>query len=339
MEIRQLKAFLAIAEARTFTAAAQRIHYTQAALSMQIKQLEKEVGVPLFTRMPRRVVLTEAGEHLHERAQRILREHDAALAELAELAGAKHGRLRVGSASGMVSADSLPLILKRLRKTHQNAEVSVSSGTSEELVKKILAGEIDAAFISLPVQAKNVETELLSRDQLVAIASPRHAMAAQKVVSAFALEGEKLILGERGGNTRRLIDEFFAQAGLKPTVAMELSRQAAIRNMVAADMGVGIVPLSVAREDVERGRLVRWWIEGARINWEMGLARLSGGYLSPVCQSFMELCREHFTAEAAARPPARRSASKKPEGGVKKAGRKPAAKGATQSKGSKKSKR
>ncbi|HEY0171729.1 MAG TPA: LysR family transcriptional regulator [Pyrinomonadaceae bacterium] len=339
MEIRQLKAFLAIAEARTFTAAAQRIHYTQAALSMQIKQLEKEVGVPLFIRMPRRVVLTEAGEHLHERAQRILREHDAALAELAELAGAKHGRLRVGSASGMVSADALPLILKRLRKSHPNADVSVSSGTSEEQVKKILAGEIDAAFISLPVRAKNVETELLSRDQLVAIASPRHAMAGQKVVSAFALAGEKLILGERGGNTRRLIDEFFAEAGLKPTVAMELSRQAAIRNMVAADMGVGIVPFSVAREDVERGRLVRWWIEGARINWEMGLARLSGGYLSPVCQSFMELCREHFAAEAGTGTAAPRRASKKTAGGAKKAVRKTAAKGAARPKGSKKSKR
>src|SRR5215212_1493585 len=313
MEIRQLKAFMAIADAHTFTAAAQRIHYTQAALSMQIKQLEREVGVPLFTRMPRRVVLTEAGERLMSRAQHILREHDAALAELAELAGAKHGRLRVGSASGMVSTDSLPAILKKLRKAHTHAEVSVTSGTSEELVKKILAGEIDAAFVSLPVQARNVETELLSQDQLVAIASPRHALARQRVVSAFALAGEKLILGERGGNTRRLIDEFFAEAGLKPTVAMELSRQAAIRNMVAADMGVGIVPLSTAREDVERGRLVRWWIEGVRINWELGVARLSGGYLSPVCNSFLELCREHFadSANGDDSPPPRASSKRK----------------------------
>src|SRR5215212_8816244 len=311
MEIRQLKAFMAIADAHTFTAAAQRTHYTQAALSMQIKQLEREVGVPLFTRMPRRVVLTEAGERLMARAQHILREHDAALAELAELAGAKHGRLRLGSASGMVSADSLPAILKRLRRVHTHAEVSVTSGTSEELVKKILAGEADAAFVSLPVQARNVETELLSQDQLVAIASPRHAMAGQRVVSAFALAGEKLILGERGGNTRRLIDEFFSEAGLKPTVAMELSRQAAIKNMVAADMGVGIVPLSVVRDEVERGRLVRWWIEGARINWEMGLARLSGGYLPPVCQAFVELCREHFAAAAPGPEPKRRRAAKR----------------------------
>src|SRR5918998_5778984 len=211
MEIRQLRAFLAIADARTFTAAALRIHYTQAALSMQIKQLEREVGVPLFTRMPRRVVLTEAGERLLERAHHILREHDAALAELAELAGAEHGRLRVGSASGMVSADSLPAILKRLRKSHTHADVSVCSGTSEELVKKILAGELDAAFISLPVQARNVETEMLSQDQLVAIASPRHKMSGERVVSAFALAGEKLILGERGGKTGRLLDEFFAE--------------------------------------------------------------------------------------------------------------------------------
>src|SRR5215207_3242571 len=311
MEIRQLKAFLAIADARTFTAAAQRIHYTQAALSMQIKQLEREVGVPLFTRMPRRVVLTEAGERLLARAQHIMREHDAALAELAELAGAKHGRLRVGSASGMVSTDSLPAILKKLKRAHTHAEVSVTSGTSEELVRKILAGETDAAFVSLPVQARGVETELLSQDQLVAIASPRHPMAGQRVVSAFALAGEKLILGERGGNTRRLIDEFFAEAGLKPTVAMELSRQAAIRNMVAADMGVGIVPLSVVRDEVERGRVVRWWIEGARINWEMGLARLSGGYLSPVCQTFIELCRAHFAAAAPPPEPKRRRGAKK----------------------------
>jgi LysR family transcriptional regulator, low CO2-responsive transcriptional regulator len=294
MEIRQLRAFVAIAETRTFTAAAHRVHVTQAAISMQIRQLEQEVGIPLFIRTPRRVVLTEAGDLLLGRARFILREHDAALAELAALAGSEHGRLRLGSASGMVSAGALPDVLRRLLKLYPQAEVTVTSGTSEELVRKIVAGDLDVAFVSLPVEARNVDTELLSRDQLVAIASPRHPLAAQRVISAFALAQEKLILGERGGNTRRLIDGFFEDAGLRPKVAMELSRQAAIKNMVAADMGVGIVPLSTAREDVESGRLVRWWIEGARINWEMGMARLSGGYLSPACRTFVELCRQHY---------------------------------------------
>ena len=77
-------------------------------------------------------------------------------------------------------------------------------------------------------------------------------------------------------------------------MAMELSRQAAIRRMVEEDMGVGIVPFQSVREEVEKGRLVRWWIEGAQINWELGIARLSGGYESPIMQSFLRLARRHF---------------------------------------------
>ena len=296
MELRQLRAFVSIAETHTFTAAAERMHVTQAAISMQIRQLERELGTALFIRTPRRVVLTEAGEKLIERARVILREHDAALAEMAELTGAERGRLRLGSASAMVSADPLPQILKELRSHHPNAEISVKTGTSDELVKQILAGDLDLAFVSMPVEARGIETDLLTKDELVAIASPRHPMARNRVISAFALAGEKLILGERGGNTRRLIDEFFAEAGLKPTVSMELSRQSAIKRMVEEDMGVGIVPRKTAHEDVAKGRLVQWWIEGAHINWELGLARLSGGYNSPLCQTFTSLCHKYFEA-------------------------------------------
>lgn len=294
MDIRQLKAFVAIAETHTFTAAAERVHVTQAAISMQIRQLEGEAGMPLFVRTPRRVVLTEAGEKLLERARAILREHDAALNELAALAGAEQGRLRIGSASAMVSTDPLPRILKEVRRRHPKAEVSVTSGTSVALVQQILAGELDIGFVSLPVEARGIETELLGSDELIAIASPRHKLAKQRVISAFALASEHLILGQRGGNTRRLIDEFFAEAGVRPKVTMELSRLAAIKRMVEADMGVGIVPRQSAREEIAAGRLVQWWIEGARINWELGLARLSGGYASPVCQSFEQLCRQYF---------------------------------------------
>lgn len=299
MEIRQLRAFVAIAEAGTFTAGAKRVHVTQAAISMQIRQLENELGARLFVRAPRRVVLTEAGEHLLHRARHILREHDAAQDEIAELAGAERGRLRIGSASAMVLTDPLPKILKELRRQHPRAEVSVSSGTSEYLVAQILGGELDLAFVSLPVEARGIQTERLNEDQLVAIASSRHRLAKQKAVSAYTLAGEKLILGERGGNTRRLIDQFFAQAGVALSVSMELSRQQAIKRMVEEDMGVGIVPLQSVIEDVEKGRLVRWWIEGAQINWELGVARLSGGYESPIMQAFLKLVRDHFEKASA----------------------------------------
>jgi len=298
LEIRQLRAFVAIAETGTFTAGALRVHVTQAAISMQIRQLENEVGARVFVRAPRHVILTEAGEHLLQRARQILREHDAALDEIAELAGAERGRLRIGSASAMILTDQLPKILKELRKQHPAADIAVASGTSESLVDQILAGELDIAFVSLPVDVRGIQTDRLSEDQLVAIASPRHKLAKQRTISAYTLAGEKLILGERGGNTRRLIDQFFAQAGVTLRVAMELSRQAAIRRMVEEDMGVGIVPLQSVKEEVEKGKLVRWWIEGAKINWELGLAQLTGGYESPIMQKFVALTRRSFSGDA-----------------------------------------
>ncbi|HZH91532.1 MAG TPA: LysR family transcriptional regulator [Pyrinomonadaceae bacterium] len=303
MEIRQLRALAAIAETRTFTAAAARVHVTQAAISMQIRQLELETGTLLFVRTPRRCVLTHAGELLLERARRILREHDGALAELAELSGTAHGRLRLGSASAMFSSDQLPSILKELRARRENVEVTVTSGTSEALVKQITSGELDIAFISLPVEARGVQTELLLKDELIAIANPDHPLAHKRVISAFELAGQKLILGERGGNTRRLIDGFFAEAGLRPVVAMELSRLTSIKRMVESGMGVGIVPVRSALDEIAGGRLVRWWIEGAQINSELGFAYLSGVYQSPVMQMFINLCRENLAAEAEANKP------------------------------------
>lgn len=294
MEIRQLKAFLAIAEAKTFTAGARRVNVTQAAISMQIRQLEEEVGLQLFTRTPRRVILTEAGEYLLERARKILREHDSALAEIAEVAGAEYGRLRIGTASGTFAMHQLPGILRKLKEKFPNSELTVSSGTSQRLVDKMMHGELDTAFVSLPVDNANITTESIFSDEIVAIAHPDHPLAKEKFISAATLAGENLILGERGGNTRRMIDEFFAAANVKPNITMELSRQEAINLMVEANLGVGMAGAkSVAREKRD-GKLITWLIEGAEIKWELGLARLRGGHFSPIGKEFARLCKESF---------------------------------------------
>lgn len=294
MEIRQLRAFLAIAEAKTFTAGARRVNVTQAAISMQIRQLEDEVGLPLFTRTPRRVIMTEAGEYLLERARRIMREHDSALAEIAEVAGAEHGRLRIGSASAMFATKQLPAILQRLKEKFPNAEISVTSGTSQTLVEKIMHGEVDIAFISLPVEGSHVSIDPLFSDEIVAIAHPDHPLASEKFISAATLAGENLILGEKGGNTRRMIDDFFDAANVRPNIVMELSRQEAINQMVENNMGVGIAGAKTVSEEIRGGRLVSWLIEGAEIKWDLGLARLRGGYYSPISKEFVHFCRESF---------------------------------------------
>jgi DNA-binding transcriptional LysR family regulator len=294
MEIRQLKAFLAIAEAKTFTAGARRVNVTQAAISMQIRQLEDEVGLQLFTRTPRRVILTEAGECLLDRARRILREHNSAVAEIAELGGIEHGRLRIGSASAEFATLQLPMILRKLKLKFPNADLSVASGTSQRLVDRIMHGEVDIAFVSLPVDNSSITTDRLFTDEIVAIAHPSHPRAGDKFISAAALAGEKLILGERGGNTRRMIDEFFNAANVRPNIIMELSRQEAVNQMVENNLGVGTAGAKMIAGAVRDGKLIKWMIEGAEINWELGLARLRGGYYSPIAKEFVGLCKDSF---------------------------------------------
>lgn len=294
MEIRQLKAFLAIAEAKTFTAGARRVNVTQAAISMQIRQLEDEVGLQLFTRTPRRVIMTEAGEYLLERARKILREHDSALAEIAEVAGAEYGRLRIGSASGTFAMSQLPGIMHNLKKKFPNSELTVASGTSQKLVDRIMHGEVDMAFVSLPVDNLNISTESLFSDEIVAIAHPKHQLAKEKYISAATLAGESLILGERGGNTRRMIDEFFQAANVRPNITMELSRQEAINQMVENNLGVGMAGAKSVAKEIHDSRLISWFIEGAEIKWELGLARLRGGHFSPIGKEFVRLCKESF---------------------------------------------
>jgi DNA-binding transcriptional LysR family regulator len=240
------------------------------------------------------VILTEAGERLLTRARKILTEHDSALSEIAELAGAEFGRLRIGSASAMFATQQLPTIMQRLRLTFPNSELTVNSGTSAALVDKIMHGEIDTAFISFPVENSNVICDLLFSDEIVAIAHPSHPLKNERFISAATLAGEKLILGERGGNTRRMIDEFFNAANVRPNVVMELSRQEAINQMVENNLGVGIAGAKTVAKEIRDGRLISWMIEGAEIKWELGLARLRGGYYSPIAKEFVTLCKDSF---------------------------------------------
>ena len=294
MEIKQLRVFKAVAETNSFAVGAAHFDITEQEISTRIGQLEEEIGLQFFTGGAHRLILTEAGEHLLRRAGKILREHDDALAELAELAGAKHGRLRIGSASAMFATAQLPEILEKLKQKFPNAEIHVSSGTSHKLVERIMRGEINIAFVSLPIENSNIQTDLLFSDEIAAIAYPDHPLAKEKYISAATLAGEQLILGEKGGSTRRLIDDFFAAANVKPNVVMELSRQEAIVKMVENKMGIGIANTESVAAEIRENRLIAWLIEGAEIKRELGLARLRGGYSSQVEKEFVRLCKESF---------------------------------------------
>jgi DNA-binding transcriptional LysR family regulator len=294
MEFRQLRTFQAIAETRSFTRAAERVHLTQAAVSAQIKALETEIGTPLFARVNKKVFLTEAGELLLVRAQKLLREHDETVFALTELAQAERGRLRLGTASTMASIHPLPKILAELRTQHANAQVTVFRGTSAEIVARILGADLDLGLVSLPVEAPDIRAERLRRDLLVAIVPPSHRLARYRSVTAQQLAAESLILGEEGGNTRRMIDLFFSRAGFVPEVTMELGSMTAIKRMVEHGLGVSIVPRSSVQDEVSAGELHALRVRELEVYWELGLVSLKTEQLSPVQQTFRRLCRKYF---------------------------------------------
>ncbi len=294
MEFRQLRTFLAIVETRSFTRAAQRVHLSQAAVSAQIKALEEEVGALLFARVNKKVFLTEAGEVLLRHAEKLMHDYDEATFALSELNQAGRGRLRIGTASTMATTHPLPLILAELKHMYPGAQVTVFHGTSAEIVAKILKGDLDMGLVSLPVEASDIHAEVLRRDLLVAIVPPHHHLAQQTTISVQQLAGEPLILGETGGNTRRLIDLFFEKERLRPQIIMELGSVTSIKRMVEQGLGVSIVPRSSVREEVAAGKLGTLTIRELNIYWELGLVSLKSNHLPQVQQTFRQLCLKYF---------------------------------------------
>lgn len=294
MELRLLRTFKAVADAGSFTQAASRIHLSQAAVSVHMRQLEQEIGAPLFLRVNKKLYLTEAGRALLGHAETIIRAHDEAKADLAAIGGPSRGRLRLGVASTAITAHPLPEILSEIKRKYALLDLSVVGGTSEKIVEEILGGSIDAGLVSLPVETSDVLTETLRSDRLVAAMSLQHKLAQSRVISPEELSSEPLILGEKGGNTRRLIDLFFEKNGLDPKIVMELQRTEAIIKMVELGFGVTILPRGSVHTHVARGTLRAVPVRELDVEWLFGLAYLKSDYLPPALESFLQLCRAYI---------------------------------------------
>lgn len=294
MEHRLLKTFKAVAEAGSFTAAALRIHLTQAAVSVHIKQLEEEIGTPLFLRVNKKLYLTDAGRLLLTHTENILRAYDSAQSDLAAMTQAARDHLHIGVASTAVTAHPLPEILSEVKRKHSLLDLMVVGGTSEWIISQILDSKLDIGLVSLPVENTDVATERLRSDKLVAVLSPDHRLARARVMTPEQLAAEPLILGEKGGNTRRLIDIFFEKSGLAPVIVMELQRTEAILKMVERRFGVTILPQAAVQREVKHGRLRAIPVRDLNLRWEFGVAYLKSDYLPAAVNNFIKLCRAYL---------------------------------------------
>jgi len=255
MELRHLRYFLAVAEEGQFTRAAERLAMQQPPLSQQIRTLEEEIGFELFVRMPRGVTLTPAGQAFAEDAQRLLQNLQQSVDKASRIARGELGTMSIGLTSSAAFHPFTTEAIRAFRKVCPEVAVELAELNAAEIIERLTAGQIQAAFLRKPVEAREgVAFELLLDEPMVVVLPVGHPLLKGKKrprVSLKALAHEDFILVRRPGAPGMYADILAAcrQAGFVPRIAREVPRMLSGINLVAAGLGVTLVPASMQRYD------------------------------------------------------------------------------------------
>ena len=248
MELRHLRYFVAVAEARHFTRAARALGIGQPPLSQQIQALERELGTALFERRPRAVALTAAGEALLEDARRILRDAERAAERVRRVARGEAGRLRVGMINSAPFHPLIPRVIREFRRAHPQLALSLDEGPTPMLAAAVRDEVLDVAFVRPLLGAEpGLASEVVADEDMVVALPSGHPLAKKGSVPLLALSIEPFVLFPRAVGAG-LHDEIVSAcriAGFSPRIAQETSQVTSIVNLVAAGLGVSIVPASM----------------------------------------------------------------------------------------------
>jgi DNA-binding transcriptional LysR family regulator len=293
--LRQLRVFEAVARHLSFSRAAAELHLTQPAVSMQVKSLEGEAGLPLVEQIGKRIHLTEAGRELYARAHTIARELEAAEEALDAMRGLTHGRLTIGLVS--TAKYFAPALLGRFLKAHPGVTVKLGVDNREAMIGLLAGNQVDLAIMGRPPQ--NVETvaEAFARHPHVVIAPPEHPLAGKRRIPLERLAAETFLIREPGSGTRGLLERLFAEHKLPLTVGMEMASNETIKQAVIAGMGISLLSLHTVGLELATRRLVTLDVVGLPIVRNWYVVHLAKKRLSPVAQAL----KAFLLAEGAAR--------------------------------------
>lgn len=250
MQFQQLQYFVAVAETRHFTRAAELVHVAQPSLSQQIRALERELGADLFLRARGNITLTDAGEALLPLARRILADADTARHEVLELVQLRSGRVRLGATPSLCTG-LLPDVLRAFHDRYPGIRLLIEESGSHDLVRELARGALDLALIVLPLPPASpaLTTVELLREDLVVVSSPDAAAPGgpgRRTVRISDLEGERLVMFRHGYDLRELTVAACRAAGFEPDFAVEGGEMDAVLGFVRAGLGVAVVPRMVA---------------------------------------------------------------------------------------------
>jgi len=288
---RQLRVFSEVARQLSFAKAARALHLTPPAVTMQVRELEGHVGMPLFDRSGRSVTLTTAGEYMLVYTRKML-----ATLKDAEDTAARLLKLEVGTLTiGMVSTAKyfLPHLLAQFRREHEGIEIRLAVGNREQLVQMLHANEVDIAIMGRPPKELATRAEPFAAHPHVFVAPVGHPLTLAGPLAPEALRGQGFILREEGSGTRAAVEKFLLQARVEPRVTMEMASNETIKQAVIAGMGLSFLSLHTLGLELDNRLIALLPVEGAPVVRAWNVVHTLAKLLSPAAEAFRYFVLEH----------------------------------------------
>lgn len=297
MELRQLQYFVKVARKQHVTQAAEELHVAQSAVSRQIHLLEEELGVNLFVQKGRNLQLTSVGRLFLSRTERILTDLERAVSEIHEFLDPEAGEIRIGFPHSVV-LHMLPTIVAAFRQDHPNVKFKLKQGTYNSLIRDLTKGEIDLAFISpFPESHEHVTGDILLTEELYAILPPQHILSEYQSIRLEQLQGESFVMFSEEYTLRSIVMAACQKAGFTPQIGFEGEETDTIRGLVAAGMGVSLLP-EMALADGGSFQPTKVRITEPRVTRTVGLIQRVGERLPPVAEVFRRFLIEFVQGDA-----------------------------------------
>lgn len=290
LTLRQLRVFEAVASHLSFSRAAESLYLTQPAVSMQIKQLEENIGLPLFEQMGKRVYLTEAGREVFQYSRAIAQQLAEMENVLDELKGLERGKLNISVVS--TANYFAPQLLARFCVRYPKVAVSLHVANREATLKRLAENETDIAVMGQPPEGVDLRAEAFMENPLVVIAATGHSLANGARVPIERLQEETFLMREPGSGTRAAMGRFFAEHGIRLKAGMEMGTNEAVKQAVQAGMGLGVVSLHTVELELETGRLTVLDVENFPIRRHWFVVHRENKRLSSVARAFKEFLLE-----------------------------------------------
>jgi DNA-binding transcriptional LysR family regulator len=295
MDTRQLQAFCAVVEKKSFSQAAEKLGVTQPAVSLQVRSLEQRLGQTLLDRSGRRVEPTEAGRRLYRSAQRLLDLEEQLFEEVAAGEGALAGTLAIGASTGP-GAHLVPILLCEFQREHHELSVSLSIWDTQTVIDRVAERDLELGVVGALRRHRSLEFEPLVRDQIVLAVPPGHR-AAGGTLTVDELRAETLIVMQEGAGVRQVVEEELRRAGLRlrgVEPKLELGLQESVKSAVAAGYGVAFISRTAIEGELAAGTLAAAAVEGVEPARQIYTVRTRGRAPTRAVEAFLAFARERL---------------------------------------------